>query len=42
MKLLQVALVGLVALAAAAVNAPAEARHALSTTWDNDASSTYM
>jgi hypothetical protein len=45
MKLLHVALallVGLAGFAAAAVNTPVEARHALSTTWDNDASSTYM
>jgi hypothetical protein len=45
MKLLHVALallVGLAGFAAAAVNAPVEARHVLSTTWDNDASGTYM
>lgn len=42
MKLLQVALAGLVGLAGFAAAATAEARGELRVTWDNDASRKYM
>jgi len=42
MKLLQVALAGLVGLAGFAAAATVEARGELRATWDNDASSKYM